>query len=121
MFGFAKHEKLAKAIDAFMDLWLTVQVIDAALAGVRGPPPQRLAYFGILWGVTDSIAQLQGLDMDTTVKGLKKYLAQFSDGSRIFTLVVAAPRNPELLPWINLAGLAARSIAGGSDPNRIFG
>ncbi len=116
MFGFGKHKKLAKSIDSFMSAWDTVQALDARLAGLGDPPTFRMAYFGILWGVADATAQLQGLDMETTAKGLKHYLSQLSDGERHFALVVAAPRNPELLPWVSLAGSAVHLIAKGQDP-----
>lgn len=116
MFGFGKHKKLAKHIESFMRNWALVQALDANLAGVDNPPNSPLADYGILWGATDSLGQAYGFDLDTTAKGLKHYLAQFSDGNEMFSLIIAAPFNPECAAWIELAGNAVHAITTGKDP-----
>lgn len=114
MFGFSKHEKLAKAIDAFIQSWTMAQVLEAKLAGEE-PPPFRAATYGIIWGVTDALAQSMKLDMGTTAKGLKLHLANLADAESSFKLIVASPREEALLPWVLLAGRAVTEIARGGD------
>ncbi|MEJ8569282.1 hypothetical protein [Elongatibacter sediminis] len=120
MLSFGKHKRLAKAIDAFMVRWIEIQAMDGMLSGTKAPPQNHLAMCGILWGVTDSLGQLQGLDVKTTVRGLKLYLAKYADGESMFRLVVAAPHNPEAQPWVHMFGSAVRAIAEGKDPIKVL-
>lgn len=120
MFGFSKHEKLAKSIDSVMNAWAAVQALDAGLSGSAGAPISGAAHAGFLWGVADSLGQARGFDLETTAKGLKHYLSRFSDGDEVFVLAATAPLNTDSAPWVDLAGKAVHAISTGKDPMQVL-
>lgn len=106
---FSKHKKLAKMIDGFVKCWSSAQAMDCFLAKEDKPKIDRI-YYAILYGGIDSLAQSIGVNADTTIRGLKYYLKDFSNSDEVFQKISETIHDPSLRKWIIDAGEAVRLI-----------
>ena len=115
MFGFAKHEKLAKTIDTFMSALANAQGLEASLAGAALPEIDRIVILGLLWEVAQRCGAMHGYNANVVMKALKMRCDNNWGGAADFEWLVANQSAHEIAPWAGLLDTAIREIAAGKD------
>jgi hypothetical protein len=109
MFGFSNDSKevnsVASLVDKTADLFSRAMAMNDALAGrdYAAPLSTRAmdVHLVITFGFGRGAGWLLEANNDTTIRGLKKYFAKFSDGAEFYDRAMASLQQPWGAYWCN--------------------